>query len=74
MARVTTDTGRCVGAGQCVLTAPAVFDQDDDGLVTVLALPVNSKAVDRVHEAATACPSGAITVVEDAEGPGNTGG
>ncbi|MGW5121613.1 ferredoxin, partial [Streptomyces noursei] len=34
--RITVDTGRCVGAGQCVLTAPDLFDQDDDGLVTVL--------------------------------------
>ena len=35
--RVTADRDVCIGAGMCVLTAPAVFDQsDDDGLVEVL--------------------------------------
>jgi ferredoxin len=26
---------KCIGAGQCVLSAPAVFDQDDDGIVVL---------------------------------------
>ncbi|HXA62668.1 MAG TPA: ferredoxin, partial [Streptosporangiaceae bacterium] len=30
------DKDVCVGAGMCVLTAPELFDQDDDGLVAVL--------------------------------------
>ena len=30
--RIKADTGVCVGSGQCVLTEPAVFDQDDDGI------------------------------------------
>ncbi|MEU5421572.1 ferredoxin, partial [Streptomyces sp. NPDC020667] len=34
--RVTADRTVCIGAGLCALTAPDVFDQDDDGLVTVL--------------------------------------
>ena len=33
---INVDRDRCVGAGQCVLSAPDVFDQDDEGLVTVL--------------------------------------
>lgn len=36
--RVGAERDRCVGAGQCVLAAPGVFDQDEeDGLVRVLA-------------------------------------
>ncbi|MFE7314783.1 MULTISPECIES: ferredoxin [unclassified Streptomyces] len=62
--RITVDTGRCVGAGQCVLTAPDLFDQDDDGLVTVLAPPADGPPLAGAQEAASLCPSGAITVTE----------
>ncbi len=35
--RVQVDREVCNGAGNCVLTVPEVFDQDDDdGLVTLL--------------------------------------
>ena len=26
---IIADTGKCVGAGQCVLTEPALFDQSE---------------------------------------------
>ncbi|GAA2688300.1 ferredoxin [Streptomyces lunalinharesii] len=62
--RITVDTGRCVGAGQCVLTAPDLFDQDDDGLVTVLD-PASDAPAGAAREAAALCPSGAISVAAD---------
>ncbi|WP_275460913.1 ferredoxin [Streptomyces noursei] len=62
--RITVDTGRCVGAGQCVLTAPDLFDQDDDGLVTVLD-PTAGPSAGAAREAAALCPSGAISVAAD---------
>ncbi len=31
--RVTVDRDRCIGAGQCVLSAQEVFDQDETGVV-----------------------------------------
>ncbi|MFB6955991.1 ferredoxin [Streptomyces sp. NPDC001698] len=65
MVRVNVDIDRCVGAGQCVLTVSDVFDQDDDGLVTVLVQPSDPATLDAVREAAVVCPSMAITVVED---------
>lgn len=35
--KVTVDASVCIGAGMCALTAPAVFDQDeDDGTVVLL--------------------------------------
>jgi ferredoxin len=64
--RVVTDTARCVGAGQCVLTEPAVFDQsDDDGTVVVLAEHVEGDRLKAVEEAVDMCPSQAISLEED---------
>ncbi|MFH9761414.1 ferredoxin [Streptomyces anulatus] len=60
--RVGAERGRCVGAGQCVLAAPDVFDQDEhDGLVVVLAEVPTASQSDAVHDAVWACPSGALT-------------
>ncbi|WP_424215237.1 ferredoxin [Streptomyces sp. BI20] len=59
-------TDRCIGAGQCALTAPAVFTQDDDGFGALLPDPVSGDgpraAGPLVREAARACPVSAITV------------
>lgn len=64
--RVVADTARCVGAGQCVLTEPAVFDQnDEDGTVVVLTEHVEGDQVSTVEEAVEMCPSQAISLVED---------
>ncbi|MBV8931566.1 MAG: ferredoxin [Kutzneria sp.] len=62
--RINVDRDRCVGAGQCVLAAARVFDQDDDGLVTVLTLDPPAEEADAVREAVHLCPSGAISLVE----------
>jgi ferredoxin len=62
--RVSVDTDRCVGAGQCVLSAPDVFDQDDDGLVTVVNPEPGNSDMPDVREAARICPSRSITVHE----------
>jgi ferredoxin len=61
--RVTIDTDKCISAGQCVLSAPEVFDQrEQDGLVILLnPNPPDDLAVD-VKQAATLCPALAITV------------
>jgi ferredoxin len=59
--RVSAERDRCVGAGQCVLAAPAVFDQDeDDGLVRLLTERPSAAQTDAVREAVRACPSGAL--------------
>lgn len=62
---LTVDEEKCCGAGQCVLTAPDVFDQrDEDGVVVLLdpAPPAEQHAA--AHEAATVCPAGAIEIQE----------
>ena len=60
--RINADRDICIGAGNCVLTAPEVFDQADDGLVEVLD-PEPAPGLERsVRDAVERCPSGALTV------------
>ncbi len=62
--RVVADTSRCVGAGQCVLTDPTVFDQNDtDGTVTLLTHRVDEATLPGVREAVDLCPSRALSLV-----------
>lgn len=60
---IEIDEDGCVGAGQCVLAAPLVFDQrEDDGIVVLLDEdPPESERV-HVEEAAIRCPAAAIRV------------
>ncbi|MFB6841779.1 ferredoxin [Streptomyces sp. NPDC056361] len=71
--RVTVDHGVCIGAGQCALTSPDVFTQDDDGFGTVLPGREDGGGGALVRVAARACPVGAITVHETAGRPRTTG-
>ncbi|MCK7622289.1 ferredoxin [Streptomyces sp. RS10V-4] len=64
--RVTADRTVCVGAGLCALTAPAVFDQDDDGIVTVLRSAADGGDGAAAREAGLLCPSGAVRVTDAA--------
>ncbi|HYS37544.1 MAG TPA: (4Fe-4S)-binding protein [Pseudonocardiaceae bacterium] len=62
--RVTADRDVCIGAGLCALTAPGVFDQDDDGLVKVLQADPGGDDRSAAREAGHVCPSGAVQIVE----------
>jgi ferredoxin len=66
MTRIVADLGRCVGAGQCVLTDPEAFDQsDEDGTVVVLKeTPADDEAVKRARVAVEICPSQALSLTE----------
>ncbi|MEU0005181.1 ferredoxin [Streptomyces sp. NPDC006314] len=61
---IDIDKDVCIGAGQCALTAPDVFTQDDDGYGTLL--PGREDGVDNpmVRVAAQSCPVSAIRVTE----------
>ncbi|MEU6423725.1 ferredoxin [Streptomyces spiralis] len=63
--KITVNQDRCCSSGLCVLAAPKVFDQrDEDGVVVVLdPSPPPSEHRD-VLEAATGCPTDAITVTD----------
>ncbi|MFP5023246.1 ferredoxin [Pseudonocardia phyllosphaerae] len=60
--RVTVDKDLCIGAGQCVVTAPDVFDQDDEGIVELLAETPDESERDGVIEAENVCPARVISV------------
>jgi ferredoxin len=65
--RIIADTDRCIGSGQCVLMDPAVFGLDEEeGIVTLLSPQPTGSAAERAREAARLCPSGALTIDEDA--------
>ncbi|WP_329351958.1 ferredoxin [Streptomyces sp. NBC_01261] len=64
MTRIIADLDRCVGTGQCVMTAPEVFDQsDDDGTVMVLEGHLADPA--KLLAAASLCPGQALSGIED---------
>ena len=62
---VVADREVCIGSGNCVLTAPEVFDQDDDvGLVVLLTPEIAPEDADAVRNAVARCPSGALRIAE----------
>jgi ferredoxin len=61
--RVIADVSRCVGAGQCVLTEPALFDQDPEtGTVVVLDDHPTGDLVQAARDAVHVCPSQALSI------------
>ncbi len=62
--RITADRTVCVGAGQCALVAGDFFDQDDDGIVTVLEPQPSPADEPLARRAAALCPARAIRLSE----------
>ncbi|SHM05354.1 ferredoxin [Actinacidiphila paucisporea] len=72
--RAVVDRDVCVGAGQCVLAAPDVFDQsDEDGLSYVLVDPLPEELTPSVRDAATRCPARAVQLEAGAGAGAETG-
>ena len=64
--RIEVDREARIGAGECVLAEPGVFDQhDDDGTVRVLAETPEEEHRDGVLTAVDRCPANVIRVVGD---------
>lgn len=59
--RVEVDRGLCIGSGDCVDTAPDVFQLDDEDIAIVV--DPDGASTDDVLEAASNCPVTAISVV-----------
>ena len=62
--RITADRDVCISAGNCVMVAPVVFDQDDDGIVVVLTEDVPADEEEHAREAVKLCPSQALRLVD----------
>ena len=59
---IIADRSACIGSGMCVLTAPAVFDQDDaEGLVVLLVAEPEGDDALAAAEAVQLCPAQALT-------------
>lgn len=54
-----------MAAGVCVMTADAVFDQDDEGIVVLIAEQVPAGSENVARNAVRMCPSGALRIVAD---------
>ena len=57
---VTVDRGLCIGSGDCVDTAPDVFQLDDEDKAVVV--DPDGAPYDEVLEAAQNCPVTAISI------------
>ena len=62
--RVEADRDACISAGNCVMTAGEVFDQDDDGIVEVLVPEVSAEDEAKVDQAVKLCPASALRLVD----------
>jgi ferredoxin len=65
--KITADRDVCIQAGNCVMVAEHLFDQDDDGIVVVLVGPdsqVPDGEEDKAREAVKLCPSQALTIAD----------
>ncbi|MFJ8163951.1 ferredoxin [Streptomyces sp. NPDC096136] len=62
--KITADTEKCIGAGQCLLTEPELFDQNErDGRVVVLnAEPQGELLAHKAREAVYLCPVRALSL------------
>jgi ferredoxin len=62
--KVEADREVCIQAGNCVMVADNLFDQDDDGIVVVLVDEVPGGEEDLAREAVKMCPSQALRIVD----------
>lgn len=65
--RVKLDKRRCIGSGNCVLAAEEIFTLSDDGVVELLCEPAEALR-QKAEEAARACPTAVISIVDDEDG------
>lgn len=62
--RILVHLDACCGAGQCVLTAPEVFDQrESDATVVLLRVEPPPRLHSAVEAAADLCPNSVIEVL-----------
>lgn len=61
---IKIDRERCIGSGECLMSAPEIFDMgDDDAAILVSDGPPWRASDDLLREIASHCPSHAISLV-----------
>lgn len=66
---VEVDQDKCVASGACVMEAPEVFDQDDDGIVVVLNDHPSGTELDSAMRAVAVCPAAVIRLTGEGATP-----
>jgi ferredoxin len=61
--RVDVDRDACMGSGMCIVYAPRSFEHDDETKAVFQQPP--GDALDAVRTAIEACPTRALTLIED---------
>lgn len=64
MLALIADRDACQGYGNCLTSAPDIYDIDDDGKVVLLIDTVEDTERQRVDEATRSCPVNALAVEE----------
>ncbi|MFI1461835.1 ferredoxin [Nocardia carnea] len=62
--KIIVDRGRCIGSGTCALTAPQLFDQDEERISVVLESEPTGHRVGDARAAERVCPAGAVRISE----------
>ncbi len=62
--KITADRDVCISAGNCVMVAGAVFDQDEDGIVVMVVDDVPESEEAHAREAVKLCPSQALRIAD----------
>jgi ferredoxin len=60
--RVTVNRDTCCSAGICVVTAPEIFEHDEDIVVVLRRADVPAGWESAVREAANRCPTQSISI------------
>jgi ferredoxin len=63
--KIVADKHKCIGAGTCVVIAPELFDQDDEGIVDVLVEEPREDQLGVLNEAIEYCPAQALLLARD---------
>jgi ferredoxin len=64
MMRVEVDLSKCTGHGICESIADDVFEVQDDGTVLIRENERPESDRDRMQQAVTQCPTGALRLVD----------
>jgi len=62
--RLEADHDACIASGNCVMVSEALFDQDDDGIVVLLADDVPAGEVEHAREAVKLCPASVLRLAD----------